>query len=234
MPKGKMSSIPICKPISHQFSSPRSSYHSTNAWTSLFIPYIETHHTREYLTHAMETKYGIGKVKYIDLVAKPTFYLKSGDGRSAADKISAFIHFEYWHDNEFTRFLRYYLNKYEKYDMSNYYRYAMNVPGKNISQSDTQPFPVSPQHNAQIDAFHILINRSTRNPHGNNSLNSISDDGIHTSNGISRSISTQSLSSVPSPDMEDILDKMNRRIELLEEEVYVLRNLWFADQKEKR
>lgn len=226
-----MSSIPICKPISHQFSSSRSSYHPTNAWTSLFIPYIEPHYTREYLTHAMETKYSIGKVKYIDLVAKPTFYLKSGDGKASADKISAFIHFEYWHDNEFTRFLRYYLNKYEKYDMSNYYRYNMNGQVKNKYPNDTQSYTNSPQQNVQIDAFHILINRSTRNPHGNNSLNTINDDGMHQSNLLSRSISTQSLNSVPSPDIEDVLEKMNRRIELLEEEVHVLRNLWFAEQK---
>jgi hypothetical protein len=122
-------------------------------WTSIYIPYIDSSYTRDYLAYIFEHKYNIGRVKQIDFVRNPSKHNKR------KDEYSAFIHFEYWFYTDFACFLRYYLNKHPKYDIANYFRYF----NPNLSNQ------------TESDHFYIMINRSNKyaaNPMLSSSLSS--------------------------------------------------------------
>jgi hypothetical protein len=175
---------------------------SSNEWTSIYIPYIDSSYTREYLAHIFEHKYCIGKVKQIDLVRNPSKRNKR------KDDYSAFIHFEYWFNNDFSVFLRYYLNKHTKYDITNYYRYFQH-------------------HKSQLehDQFYIMINHSNKyaaTPTLSTSLSSDENDSYM------NCIPTyQSPGTSPSyhNEFSIILDKHHKRIELLEDEISALKRI---------
>lgn len=168
-------------------------------WTSIYIPYIDSSYTREYLTHIFEEKYCVGKVKQIDFVRNP-----SKRGRRK-DEYSAFIHFDYWFYSDFACFLRYYLNKHPKYDIANYYRY----------------FDRNPLENA--DHFYIMINRSNKyaaTPALSTSLNSEENESY-----INCIPTYQSPETSLYHQLNITLDKHHKRIELLEDEITALKRI---------
>jgi len=65
---------------------------------SLYIPHVYTNYTKERITEVFENKFSIGKIKTIDLVAKL--------GKNGMTFNAAYIHFEYWYDNDFARALQ--------------------------------------------------------------------------------------------------------------------------------
>jgi hypothetical protein len=79
-------------------------------WSSLFIPYLHPSYTLESLKEIFESKYNIGKIKRIDFVRSP-------------NQISAFVHFDTWYLNEFTLFLREWLETKGKYNLEDYRTY---------------------------------------------------------------------------------------------------------------
>jgi hypothetical protein len=80
-------------------------------WSSLFIPYLQSTYTLESLKDIFESKYNIGKIKRIDFVRSAT-------------QISAFVHFDTWYLNEFTVFLREWLETKGKYNLEDYRVYV--------------------------------------------------------------------------------------------------------------
>ena len=119
-------------------------------WTSLYIPHLDSSYTQSHLAKIIEHKYSIGKVQSIDLIKN------TSRNETNKDDYSAFIHFEYWLNSDFAIFLRNHLNKYEKYDISNYTRMF-------------HPFSQDPDLGRSMssgDHFHILINKSSQRHRG--------------------------------------------------------------------
>jgi hypothetical protein len=112
----------------------------STAWTSLYIPYLDSSYARDDIIDMFEHKYFIGIVSRIDVV-KPR--PKHTVSLNSKEWVSVFVHFECWYDNEFTYFLREHLEKHEKYDMRNYMEF---VP--------------STRRKFQPDHFQVLINQS--------------------------------------------------------------------------
>ncbi len=172
---------------------PRIIYFSEGEWSSLYIPYLDNSFARDDVIYMFEHKYFIGKVSRVDLVkAKPK------NSVSNKEWMSAFVHFEYWFENNFTRFLREHLEKYEKYDMQNYIDFV--PPTRRKFQSDN---------------FHVLINQSSPRP-----VETISR---------SKNINSQTLhnkqSIEPDNHYNEIIEKQQRSIEFLEEEIEALKKL---------
>ena len=182
--------MPPKAPITKQ---PRIIYFSEGEWSSLYIPYLDNSFARDDVIYMFEHKYFIGKVSRVDLVkAKPK------NSVSNKEWISAFVHFEYWFENDFTRFLREHLEKYETYDMQNYIDFVPQTRRK-----------------FQPDNFHVLINQSSPRP-------------VETVPR-SRHLSTQSLSNKQPIESDnhynEIIEKQQRSIEFLEEEIEALKKL---------
>jgi hypothetical protein len=59
---------------------------------SLYIPHVYTNYTKEKITDVFENRLKIGKINSIDLVAKL--------GKNDKTFNAAYIHFEYWYNNE--------------------------------------------------------------------------------------------------------------------------------------
>lgn len=176
---------------------PRVICFSTAEWSSLYIPYLDNSFARDDVIYMFEHKYFIGKVSRVDLVkAKPR------NSVSNKEWISAFVHFEYWFDNEFTRFLREYLEKYEKYDMQNYVDFVPPTRRK-----------------FQPDNFHVLINQSSPRPPENNASVKKNYERNY-----GRNIHTPT-NKEPDNNYNEVVEKQQRRIELLEEEIEILKKL---------
>lgn len=179
---------------------PHNVYFSASQWSSLYIPYLDNSFARDDVIYMFEHKYFIGKVSRVDLVkAKPR------NSISNKEWISAFVHFEYWFDNEFTRFLREYLEKYEKYDMQNYIDFVPPTRRK-----------------FQPDNFHILINQSSPRSY-ENSLHSKKPSSLHHTKNINSNNSNNNKDS--DNNYNEVGEKQQRRIELLEEEIEALKKL---------
>lgn len=175
-------------PTASIIKQPRVIYFSKDEWSSLYIPYLDNSFARDDVIYMFEHKYFIGKVSRVDLVkAKPK------NNVSNKEWISAFVHFEYWFENNFTLFLREHLEKYEKYDMQNYIDFVPPTRRK-----------------FQTDNFHILINQSSPRIHEN----TICTKPTHIKN-----------TNDGSNNYNEIIEKQQRRIELLEEEIEVLKKL---------
>lgn len=114
----------------------------SNQWDSLYIPYVRNDEIND-IVYEIENRFAIGKVKHVD--TKPR--MKNGSKEQFS---SLFVHFEYWFNSDFAIFLRYYLNKHGKYDISKYYLYYM---------TNNSPNGQSLRQGKKYD-FHILINRS--------------------------------------------------------------------------
>lgn len=167
---------------------------SNTEWSSIYIPYLDNSFARDDVVYMFEHKYFIGKVSRVDLVkAKPRNIV------SNKQWMSAFVHFEYWFDNEFTRYLRDYLEKYEKYDMQNY-----------------MDFVPPTRRKFQPDNFHVLINQSSpRPPEKVRSYEKREKNPMYYSQSEEKIISENN----------EVIEKQQRRIELLEEEIEVLKKL---------
>lgn len=166
-------------------------------WTSIYIPYLDNSYSYEYLKEIIEVRYCIGKVSQIDFVKSPQ------KKNNMKEYNSAFVHFDYWYNSDFAIFLRYFLNKHEKYNISNYFRYFRPLP-PNSSISIT-------------DNFHILINKSNYKPrehpptdsyYGNKQPNHIQEDNLSI-----------------------LLEQFRKRFELLENEIIAIKNI-LSKQKE--
>jgi hypothetical protein len=228
---------------------------SPNDWSSLYIPYLNSSYTYDYLQYIIEDRYCIGKVKTIHFVKNPS------PADTHKHDASAFIHFEYWYNSDFALFLRYCLNHHEKYDISRYYKYFKY----DVKYNDDKNIP---------DRFHILINKSKNKHRGSgNQVYDILDEqttsnrrswenththtpprgkyhsspkhidsepekeyiakhGIASSTAspstLNVSTSTHTVSNpfmVYSIRLQEIIEKHERRIELLEEEITALRKL---------
>lgn len=183
-------------------------------WTSLYIPYLDSSYTKEYLTYALEMKYGIGKVNHIDFISIP----KSKSSNLGIDDISAFVHFDVWYNNDFTQFLRNHLEKHHKYNLSHFYRYfsGLNDVGNYFGECDT---------------FVLMINRSARR---SASISTMSSDDIEQVSALSlrrENSLASNLETLANPTDENtyVLERLERRVGLLEEEVRALRNLLLSN-----
>jgi hypothetical protein len=184
-------------------------------WTSIYIPYLDSSYTREYLTYTMEVKYCIGKVSRIDFVSLSKMH-------GGADDVSAFVHFEVWYNNEFTQFLRHQLEKYNKYNLSHFYRYFSNLP--NISN-----------YLGDCDHFVLMINRSQATTRRTASISTLSSDenelavpsmpSLRRDISISSNLETMATVNSHSQYMVERIEKYERRVELLEDEVRALRDI---------
>jgi hypothetical protein len=168
-------------------------------WSSIYIPYLDNSYSYEYLKEIIEMRYNIGKVSQIDFVKSPQ---KKGNSK---EYNSAFVHFEYWYNSDFAIFLRYYLNKHEKYNISNYFRYFRPLP-PNSSIAIT-------------DNFHILINKSNYKmreaPLSDSYFKPIKQPNKH----------------VWEDNITNVLEQFRKRFELLENEITAIKNI-LTKQKE--
>jgi hypothetical protein len=204
-------------------SSRKSHYHPDilqlppTAWTSLYIPYLDSSYDRDDIIDLFEHKYLVGIVSRVDLVkSRP----KNTGVFNSKEWVSAFVHFECWYDNDFTDFLRAHLNRYEKYNLREY-----------------MDFVPPTRRKFQPDHFQVLINRSdgtstsvppssTRSHYGPPSRY---NDHASAYRPPFRSASpappvAAQPSSSPSH-YADLMHKQQKRIELLEEEINILRDL---------
>lgn len=178
-------------------------YIPPDQWTSIYIPYIDSSYTREYLTHIFENKYCIGPVKQIDFVRNPSKHNKRKDDSAA------FIHFYHWYHNDFTIFLRQYLDKHSKYHISSYFRYFRHN---------------TPPH--QYDHFVIMINRSSKTATTPLSSSISSEDEDILKHHINNAFNYPQ-NHLTSKDIHITLDIHNKRIELLENEIDAIKQLLF-------
>ena len=171
-------------------------------WTSLYIPYLDSSYDRDDIIDLFEHKYFVGIVSRVDIVKtrpKTTGFINS------KECVSAFVHFECWYDNEFTYFLRDYLEKYEKYNMREYMEFVPPTRRK-----------------FQPDNFQVLINQSA----------SVSRNGYSYARPFEpksyRPVAEHAMvtkSESPTNKYSETMHKQQKRIELLEEEINILRDL---------
>lgn len=174
----------------------------STAWTSLYIPYLDTSYARDDIIDLFEHKYFIGIVSRIDTV-KPR--PKHTASINTKEWVSVFVHFECWYDNEFTYFLREHLEKHEKYDMRNYLEFVPPTRRK-----------------FQPDHFQVLINQSN----GQSAAHYDSRVPVRSSareNGYETAVhrSPKAAASTEAP-YSDAMMKQQKCIELLQEEINIL------------
>ena len=89
-----------------------------NSCHSLYIPYISDEYTLGDLRHLFDQKYRIGKVRQIDFV-----YTKKKNAHSTGKTPtrSAFVHFEYWYKTDFATFVEHQLTVYGKYNLADFF-----------------------------------------------------------------------------------------------------------------
>jgi len=117
-------------------------------WSSLFIPYLHPSYTLESLKEIFESKYNIGKIKRIDFVRSPT-------------QISAFVHFDTWYLNEFTLFLREWLETKGKYNLEDYRTYIRQKQTEHASCIGCQGRYIDYEF---VDDIPLLIQKTKSRP----------------------------------------------------------------------
>jgi len=207
-----------------------------NDWTSLYIPCLDSSYTREYLAYLMETKYSIGKVQHIDLISLS----KKDNYTNKVDDVSAFIHFHVWYNNEFTQFLRNRLERYHKYNLGHYSRYFTTLHtnthyNENYDLGNYvnhEQYPIS-KYLDDCDNFVLMINKSQsvrRNASIStlsslDELEQVSEISLRRETSLASNLETLGNMNSQQQYVLDRLEKYDRRIELLEEEVRTLRKL---------
>lgn len=213
-------------------------------WDSLYIPYVRSGEINA-VVDALENKFAIGKVKNVDRKPRP----KNG---SDTEYFSLFIHFDYWFNSDFAIFLRYYLDKHGKYDISNYYRYyyknqqsrednfdfhiLINRSSRPRAISDTHAYSAKPTHHqyAVNDASSSYHNINTPNVYYSHqapaedtyiSFNEILRDNINEKAKLNASSNNVSTACAYSDDISYRLEKHERLIALLSDEIAALREL---------
>ena len=179
-------------------------------WTSLYIPYLDEYYTADELTYMFETKYNIGKIKRIDIV------------RSLKKNVNtAFVHFETWYLNDFNLFLRKELETRGKYNTNAYPGYLLDKIYQNYD-CDICKDMYKTKFNAiseEIDDVVFLIHR-TKNTHTHSTAR-ISNDVKNTVSNESEDCSNvESIAS--NLHVQHTLEKHEKRIELLEDQIHVL------------
>ena len=180
-------------------------------WTSLYIPYLDESYSVDELTYMFETKYNIGKVKRIDMVRSIKKQVKT-----------AFIHFETWYWNDFTQFLRRELEMYGKYTLQSYSAYLQN---KIEYHSECKTCVNLYQHKLaiyanEIDDITLLIHR-TKYTHTHRIPTPVFEQPTVVSE--LHTLSSRSFDHQPS-DLQGIIERHEKRIGLLEDEIQVLVN----------
>jgi hypothetical protein len=89
-----------------------------NTCHSLYIPYISDEYTLGDLRHLFDQKYRIGKVRQIDFVYSKK---KNAHSTGKTPTRSAFVHFEYWYKTDFATFVEHQLTVYGKYNLADFF-----------------------------------------------------------------------------------------------------------------
>jgi hypothetical protein len=184
-------------------------------WTSLYIPYLDETYSIDELTYMFEIKYNIGKVKRIDMVRTVKKQIKT-----------AFIHFDTWFLNDFTQFLRRELEMYGKYNLNVYATYLQNKIEKH---SDCKACVNLYQHKLStyvnennINDITLLIHRTKyTHMHKYALLQEPTSPIKNRRTSSNNSLESEQLQ-VQSSNLQDVIDRHEKRIELLEDEIQVL------------
>ena len=173
----------------------------------LYIPYVLDGYTFPVLKDLFSNKYRIGLIKHIDFV-----YSKTKLTHAGKPVRSAFVHFEYWMNSDFANFLWNQLEANGKYNLSNYIGYLESVRHEKTTQCMSCVNSIEFQivnMKSQIDDIPILIQRP-------------------------KQTQTESPEPVLENKMSDertldeiriLLEKHERRIELLEDQLRLLVNV---------
>ena len=164
----------------------------------LYIPYVLDGYTFHVLRDLFAHKYKIGIIRHIDYV-----YSKHKLTESGKPVRSAFVHFEQWFDNDFVNYLWNQLETVGKYNLANYVVYLDALRKDKMVDCSACAHSVDLQiasMKTQIDDIPLLIQRPKITPNG--------VEPVASPNNID--------------EMRILLEKHERRIELLEDEVRLL------------
>lgn len=177
----------------------------------IYIPYVLDGYTFPVLHNIFANKYKIGIIRHIDYV-----YSKHKFTDAGKPVRSAFVHFEKWFDNDFVRYLWKQLETIGKYNLSNYTTYLKNTSLEHsncagcINSHDLHIMNMSSPE--QIDNIVLMIQRP-KNP-----VFPIESPVVSIPKNVPN---VESRPFIPE-EIRDILEKHERRIELLEDELRVL------------
>jgi hypothetical protein len=174
--------------------------------TGLYIPYVLDGYTFQVLRDLFAHKYKIGIIRHIDYV-----YSKHKLTESGKPVRSAFVHFEQWFDNDFVNYLWNQLETVGKYNLANYIAYLDGLRKEKMSDCAACAHSVDLQiasMKTQIDDIPLLIQRPKQThkeiPTPTPEPARVADD--------ERVID----------EIRILLEKHERRIELLEDELRLL------------
>jgi hypothetical protein len=173
----------------------------------LYLPYVLDGYTFPVLRDLFANKYKIGIIRHIDYV-----YSKHKTTESGKPVRSAFVHFERWFDNDFVRYLWAQLETVGKYNLANYIAYLETYRNERNHHCMSCATSIDLQITSMkthIDDILLLIQRPKQ------SHKEIVDE-------TPVKASPEPTNDNTLDDIRVLVEKHERRIELLEDEIRIL------------